>query len=44
VIAITLVATGRMWDAGGVGAILWLMLLGAGVYALVRVWRSYREY
>jgi hypothetical protein len=43
-IAITLVATRRMWDAGGVGAIVWLMLIGAGVYALVGVWRAYREY
>ena len=43
-IAITLVATGRMWDAGGLGAILWLTMLGAGVYAIVGVWRAYREY
>jgi TRAP-type C4-dicarboxylate transport system permease small subunit len=43
-IAITLVATRRMWEAGGLGAIVWLMLLGAGVYALVGVWRAYREY
>jgi hypothetical protein len=43
-IAITLLATGRMWDAGGLGAIVWLMMLGAGVYALVGVWRAYREY
>ena len=43
-IAITLVATRRMWDAGGIGAIVWLMMLGAGVYALVGVWRAYREY
>ena len=43
-IAITLVATRRMWDAGGVGAIVWLMMIGAGVYALVGVWRAYREY
>ena len=43
-IAITLVATRRMWDAGGIGAILWLMMLGVGVYALVGVWRAYREY
>ena len=43
-ITITLVATRRMWDAGGVGAIVWLMLIGAGVYALVGVWRAYREY
>jgi hypothetical protein len=43
-IAITLVATRRLWEAGGVGAIVWLMMLGAGVYALVGVWRAYREY
>ena len=43
-IAITLVATRRMWDAGGIGAIVWLMLIGVGVYALVGVWRAYREY
>jgi hypothetical protein len=43
-IAITLVATSRMWSAGGIGAVLWLMMLGAGVYAIVGVWRAYREY
>ena len=43
-IAITLVATRRMWEAGGVGALVWLMMIGAGVYALVGVWRAYREY
>ena len=41
---ITLVATRRMWDAGGLGAVLWLALLGAAVYALLSVWRAYREY
>ena len=43
-ITITLIATRRMWDAGGIGAIVWLMMIGAGVYALVGVWRAYREY
>jgi len=43
-LTITLVATRRMWDAGGLGAIVWLMMIGAGVYALVGVWRAYREY
>jgi hypothetical protein len=42
--AITLVATGRMWDAGGLGAVLWLAFIGAAVYGLVYVWRVYREY
>jgi hypothetical protein len=43
-ISITLVATGRMWDAGGLGAILWLALIGTGIYAVYGVWRAYREY
>ena len=43
-ITITLVATRRMWDAGGLGAIVWLMMIGAGVYAIVGVYRAYREY
>jgi TRAP-type C4-dicarboxylate transport system permease small subunit len=44
-IAITLVATRRMWSEGGaVGALVWLALIGAGVYALYGVWRVYREY
>ena len=43
-VTITLVATRRMWDAGGIGAVVWLMMIGAGVYAIVGVWRAYREY
>jgi multisubunit Na+/H+ antiporter MnhB subunit len=43
-IAITLVATRRMWDAGGIGALLWLAMIAAGIYALYGVWRAYREY
>ena len=43
-VAITLVATSRMWDAGGVGALVWLVLIGAGIYAVYGVWRAYRTY
>ena len=44
-ITITLVATRRMWsDGGSIGALVWLALMGAGVYALYGVWRAYREY
>jgi len=43
-IAITLVATSRMWGAGGLGALLWLALIGVAVWALIGVWRSYRTY
>jgi hypothetical protein len=42
---ITIVATGRMWeDGGGLGAILWLAFLGLAIYAVISVWRAYREY
>jgi hypothetical protein len=42
--AITLVATERMWDNGGLGAVLWLAFISAAVYGLYYVWRAYREY
>ena len=41
---ITLVATGRMWDEGGLGAILWLAFLGLALWGCYSVWRAYREY
>ena len=39
-----LVATSRLWDAGGLGALLWLAMLGASGWALYSVWRAYRTY
>ena len=42
--AITLVATRRMWDSGGLGAMLWLAFLALAIWGLVSVWRAYREY
>jgi hypothetical protein len=42
--AITLVATRRMWDSGGLGAILWLAFLSLAIWGLISVWRTYREY
>jgi hypothetical protein len=42
--AFALVATRRMWDAGGLGAMVWLLLLvaaGWGVYGVWRAWRAY---
>ena len=43
-IAITLIATSRMWDAGGLGAILWLAFISAAAWGVYSVWRAYREY
>jgi len=42
--AITLVATRRMWDEGGLGAMLWLAFMGLAIWGLVSTWRAYREY
>jgi hypothetical protein len=41
---LTLCATRRLFDAGGGGALLWLLLLGAASYGLYWVWGRYREY
>jgi hypothetical protein len=41
---ITLIATERMWDSGGLGAILWLAFVSLAVWGLYSVWRVYREY
>jgi hypothetical protein len=42
--AITIVATGRMWDEGSLGALVWLAFMGLAVWGLISVWRAYREY
>lgn len=41
-LTIALVGTRRMWDAGGLGALVWLALIGIAGWALYSVWRSYR--
>ena len=43
-IALALVGTRKMWDEGGVGVLVWLLLIGAGVYGCVVVFRASREY
>ena len=43
-IAFALIATSRMWNAGGLGALVWLAMLGAGAWAIYSVWRAYRAY
>jgi hypothetical protein len=43
-IALALIATQRLWNKGGLGGLVWLMLLGAGAYGCVTVYRAAREY
>jgi len=39
-----IVATTRLWRASGLGAMLWLLMLGAAAWALYSVWRAYKTY
>ena len=39
-----IIATSRMWNAGGLGAVLWLAMLGAAGWVMYGVWRTYRAY
>jgi hypothetical protein len=43
-VAVALIATGRMWDSGGLGALLWLAFISLAVWGLYSVWRTYWEY
>lgn len=37
-------ATSRLFDAGGLGIVVWLMILGLCSYGLMWVYMSYRSY
>lgn len=41
---LTLVATSRMWDAGGGLIFAWFALIGVAIYGMVSVFRWTREY
>ena len=43
-IAFALIATAKLWDEGGLAVLVWLALIGAGVYGCVTVYRTSREY
>ena len=42
--AFALIATRRMWDADGLGVVIWMAMLGAAAYAIYSVWRAYSSY
>jgi hypothetical protein len=42
--ALAIVGTSRLWDEGGIGALLWFALLGLAAYGLYTAYRAYREY
>jgi hypothetical protein len=41
---VAIVGTRKMWDAGGGGAIVWLVLVAISVFGLYSVWQAYRAY
>ena len=44
VACVALLATNRMWNAGGLGALVWFALLSLAGWGIYRVWRAYSEY
>ena len=44
VIGFALIATGRLWDQGGLGALLWLAMIGGGAWGLYSIWRAWQSY
>jgi hypothetical protein len=44
VATVALLATNRLWDQGGLGALLWFALLSLAGWGIYRVWRAYSEY
>jgi hypothetical protein len=44
VATVALLATNRLWDDGGLGALLWFALLSLAGWGIYRVWKAYSEY
>ena len=43
-VGFALIATSKLWDEGGLGALLWFGMIGLAVYGMYTVWRAYQEY
>jgi hypothetical protein len=44
VATVALLATNRLWNDGGLGALVWFALLSLAGWGIYRVWRAYSEY
>jgi hypothetical protein len=42
--AFAIIATSRLWNEGGLGALLWFGLLALAGWGIYRVWRTHQEY
>jgi hypothetical protein len=43
-IGFALIATDRLWNQGGLGVLLWLGMIGLGVWGLYSLWRTWQAY
>ncbi len=39
-----IIATSKLWNEGGLGALLWFGMIALAGYGMYTVWRSYQEY
>ena len=44
VAVVTVTASSRLWNAGGAGVLVWLVLIGAAAYTLIAILWSARSY
>ena len=42
--ALAIIGTRKLWDEGGLGALLWIAMLAVAVWGIYTVWRAYQEY
>ena len=41
---LAILATSRLWDEGGLGALIWIGLIALSAWGMFRVWKTYSEY
>jgi hypothetical protein len=39
-----IIATSKLWDEGGLGALIWFGLIALAGWGIFTVWRAYQEY
>ena len=44
VATVALLATNRLWNDGGLGALVWFALFSLAGWGIYRVWKTYSEY
>ena len=42
--AFAILGTSKLWNEGGLGALVWFALLSLAAWGMYRVWRAYQEY